>query len=152
MSTVRQALLLALTFIFLGAGIVAHGQVYSWVDENGKKHFGDRIPPQYQDQAAEYEMKETNSAKAVEHVEYATPTQRPRSSGRSVATSGQFGLSGGSRSSAGGGSCEAQKAAYERAQACWGNCRQFNSSGGRAGINAAHSACKKCQNLSKPKC
>ena len=152
MSTALKAVVLAVSFTLLGGASLAFGQVYSWVDENGKKHFGDRIPPQYQDQADEYDLKETNSSQKIERVEYVQPTQRRTTS----ASSNQRGVEDffGSQAGVNGGSCEAQKAAYKRAQDCWAQCRTVGAYGGRGGgaVNASHSACRSCQNLPKPKC
>ena len=33
--------------LFLASGPVAAGKLYKWVDENGKVHYGDKIPPKY---------------------------------------------------------------------------------------------------------
>ena len=38
------AIALAATFV---SGTAGAGQLFRWVDENGKVHYGDRIPPQY---------------------------------------------------------------------------------------------------------
>ena len=47
MSKLLHALVLSTTLLLLGASPLAFSQVYSWVDENGKRHYGDRIPPEY---------------------------------------------------------------------------------------------------------
>ena len=134
------------------ASPLALSQVYSWVDENGKKHFGDRIPPQYQDQASEYKIAEPNSAEAVEPT-----TRRPvqtspystRSSSDSAGSRTRYENHG---TVASDGSCQARKAAYERAQECWGQCRQYNAYSGTSKINAASQRCSRCPNLEKPRC
>ena len=30
-----------------------HAEMYQWVDENGKRHFGDKVPEQYQEGASD---------------------------------------------------------------------------------------------------
>jgi hypothetical protein len=136
----------SLAMVLLFASPLAWSQVYSWVDENGRKHFGDRIPQKYQDQAAEVEMGETNSSQAV----VSRPRSSSQSGNRSRSTSGSGSPSPSEVDSSSGSadldSCEAQQAAYSRAQSCWAQCRK----GGK--INAARSACRSCENIKKPRC
>ena len=44
-------LLRFITIIFVAAAFSAEAEIFSWIDENGKQHFGDKIPPDYQNQA-----------------------------------------------------------------------------------------------------
>lgn len=43
----RPLLSLAVALAFSGA---AHAELFKWVDENGKTHYGDRVPERYQKQ------------------------------------------------------------------------------------------------------
>ena len=38
-------------FLLLLLSVPAQAEIYTWVDENGKKHFGDRVPEKYKTQA-----------------------------------------------------------------------------------------------------
>lgn len=44
---IRPLLVLALVLALAG---VAHAELFKWVDENGKTHYGDRVPERYQKQ------------------------------------------------------------------------------------------------------
>ena len=124
---------LALTLLFFSS--LALGQVYSWVDENGKKHFGDKIPPQYQNQASEYDLKETNTSQAtevqkksrVQQVDSNTSWYTDRDNRNSYNTSTR------STSSSSSSSCEAQKRAYEESKWCFESCRRQRGNVGNCG-------------------
>jgi len=47
---VRPTLVLASVLVLLATGSTA-AEVYTWTDENGQKHFGDKIPLEYQEQS-----------------------------------------------------------------------------------------------------
>lgn len=48
--------------VLLGAAILSfsfpvHAEIYTWIDENGKKHFGDEVPEKYKDQKKQVKVK-----------------------------------------------------------------------------------------------
>ncbi len=67
-----RILVLILTLVCLGP---AFAKTYRWVDENGKVHYGDRIPPQYIQQPTQrlndrgIVVEERNRAKTAEEIE-----------------------------------------------------------------------------------
>ncbi len=151
-STSFRTLVLSAALLLVGASPLAFCQVYSWVDENGKKHFGDRIPEQYRDQGSEYEMGQTNSSDAVKPQ--ARPQPKPSSNQYSYENYKPIANKPASNSRSkysNPNSCEAQKEAYARAQACWSRCREYRADGSSR-INASGSACRGCSNMKKPSC
>lgn len=143
MSTIPALPRLLLTLILLLLSPLTSSQIYSWVDENGKQHFGDQIPPQYQDQAQEYDVPETNSSEAVEvDTSRPTGTSRPRSAaGDGASDSAQPSLRS---SKPAGNSCADLKAAYAESQRCFTACRM------RGNNNIAN--CGHCTQMKKPDC
>ena len=55
------------------------GQMYKWVDENGVTHYGQTIPPEYRDQAAEEMNRRGMTVRRIEPA--GTPEER-RAAGR----------------------------------------------------------------------
>ena len=51
----RHTFVLACVLILLATGSTA-GEVFTWTDENGQKHFGDRIPLEYQEQSKRVDL------------------------------------------------------------------------------------------------
>lgn len=51
-----KEILFFITFLF---SMEAFSEIVKWVDENGKVHFGDKVPPEYADQSTQVEI-ETN--------------------------------------------------------------------------------------------
>ncbi len=47
----------------------AHARIYTWTDENGKKHFGDAVPPQYQAKSESVHV--NTNAPSAEQIEAA---------------------------------------------------------------------------------
>ena len=149
MLTIPRTSALFMALILLLFSPITLSQVYSWVDENGKQHFGDSIPPEYQDQASEYAIPDTNSAVAVqsgqrpesrdanpysvirgEDLEPARPPPPPNQSNR--------------REYPDSGNCAERMAAYEESQRCFRECR--------VGGNNNIANCGHCPQMSRPNC
>jgi hypothetical protein len=122
---------------------LAWSQIYSWVDEDGKKHFGDKIPLQYEDQASEYEMPEINTSEAIEVQEQPSSSSSNTGSTLSGASSGSIERPASSRPAS---SCAAAHEEYQRSVSCYEKCRVLV--GGRINI----SRCGGCKNVKKPNC
>lgn len=112
-------------------------QVYSWVDENGRKHYGDTISPEYKNQATEVKLSKPNTAAAVE----VDSSAAPKSAAGSERRKPNIVIPGG-----GEPSCEERWEAYRQSQECFMGCRALR--GGR--INTT--ACGHCTNVKKPDC
>ena len=130
-----------LALLFLLASPLSLGQIYSWVDENGNKHFGDKIPPEYQDQASEYEVPETNSAQAIEPQTRRQAISRPRQAPAREQTQNDSMPTQAAREPR---TCEERKAAYAESTACFNSCRTGSSN------NIAN--CGHCKQMKKPNC
>ena len=131
-----------LGFLFLSALLVcvapaAWSQVYTWVDENGRKHFGDSVPPEYEGQAVEVKLPKPNSAAAVEVDDSAALRAREEREQRKP----NIVIPGGDEPT-----CEEKKEAYRKSQECYMECRVLR--GGQ--INTT--ACGHCTNVEKPDC
>lgn len=57
MKTKALTLFTALSFLALSS----LAETYSWIDENGKKHFGDKVPPEYKDSAKQVDLPPLNT-------------------------------------------------------------------------------------------
>lgn len=131
-----MVLLLAIAFNF------AYAEVYSWVDKEGKKHFGQEVPKEYANQSKVLEVKEVNAMDATK-VSPTTPqrktyTQQPA---RPLPTQQQD-------LNQNLNQCEQQKLAYENSVKCYARCR--NSDARAAGVNNV-AACH-CVDAKKPNC
>jgi hypothetical protein len=62
-----------LAWLAVAAANAAHSQVYSWVDENGQRHFGDRIPEKYREKTSEVQFEDVNEMLSVQPE----PERRP---------------------------------------------------------------------------
>ncbi len=129
-----------LMLCFLFSFTSAHSEIYSWVDKDGKKHFGEEVPKEYQKQSKAIDVKPVNRMQATEiteapqqsikqsHPAYTSPEDNP-----SQKTDG----------------CEQQKQAYENSVLCYASCK--NNGDGIAYVNNVAS-CGHCQDLKKPDC
>lgn len=122
----------------------AAAEIYSWVDERGKKHYGDRVPEKYRDQGNNVSVSPTNTfdgpaATPAPTAVYAPSPwdSRPKPKPASKTASRQ--------PTATAGSCKEQMLEYRRSQVCFARCQMQN---GR--INAAK--CSGCKNMTKPRC
>lgn len=61
----KQITLLSFIVALMALAPSAHAKIYKWTDENGKIHFGDRIPAKYTNSAHE---QLSNSGKTIESV------------------------------------------------------------------------------------
>lgn len=140
----RLGWLLLCGLLLCGRPVAA--EVYKWVDENGKTHFGDAVPEQYQAQQEtlnpEANIVESDLKKGYKPAPPAAdprwtvqpPTLRMPPVRSPVPTAGT------------GGDCESQWAAYQRAKVCFNHCGTETSSGGR---NVSRCA---CTDVPKPRC
>ncbi|GGY88159.1 hypothetical protein GCM10011613_36510 [Cellvibrio zantedeschiae] len=130
------ALLLSIAFSF------AHAEVYSWVDKEGKKHFGQEVPKEYANQSKVLDVKEVNSMDATKVTPAApqrkTYTQQPANPLPTQQDDYTPNLT----------KCEQQKLAYENSVKCYARCR--NSDARAAGVNNV-AACN-CVDAKKPNC
>ena len=136
---------------------IIHAGVYTWIDENGKKHFGDVIPPQYAGQVDDVEVEihtpteeqikkaKDRAAKGLEKINNRTNTKHSR-----AAKSKSQAQAKKKKSS----DFESKMSEYRDSQACFVKCRRpiyvydrYNQKRFRGYDN---SACGHCKNVSKP--
>ena len=163
--------------LLLAASPAALGQVYSWVDENGKKHFGDRIPPEYENQGKQVELNATNSADAV--------APRERESQSSASSYAERQLEAQRRQAENAerrrkfsselaedqfrdvqvsmptkadleltpSECAKAKRNYEISQQCMDTCRHVTrNADDRLQARKTHPSCTKCSKVRRPRC
>ncbi len=129
----------ALVLLLAGISILAQAELYTWVDKNGKKHYGDKIPPEYAKQASSVEQKKTNTMPAPPSVNFYQAPARNQVNNQPAADN----------SSNQGNSCEQQKRAFEESQACYDDCRLHRVR--THNVNNV-SACGHCTDVKKPNC
>lgn len=126
----------------------ANAEIYSWVDKDGKKHFGQEVPKEYAKQSTVVETKPINSMDATKVPAKPKETnktafqleQERRFVPPEIDTTPARKLS----------SCEQQKQAYEQAEKCFSNCRQTSwSANGQ--IKNDVSSCH-CADAKRPDC
>jgi hypothetical protein len=137
----------SLLLITLSCVLNAHAALYSWIDKDGKKHFGDKVPAEYAKQVKSVEIKKTNTMDQPPVV--TTPGVSKTASRAITQTSNQ--------QNGDTGTCDAQKRAYEDSVACFSRCRitnqdNINSDGSTSPHVNNVAACGHCTNVSKPNC
>lgn len=131
--------ILGLAFSFSGS----HAEIYSWVDKDGKKHFGQEVPKEYAkkstvlDVKAVNSMDETKTRPNYQSASSPVPQPLPRAN---TQDNGDENLS----------RCEQQKRAYEESVACYARCRLPKDSYGPRVNNV--SGCTQCVDVKKPNC
>lgn len=148
----------------------AHAEIYKWVDENGKVHFGDRVPEQYKDQAGDVDVEvrqptEEEIAEAEKRsAELKASRMRMQSTNRAQHGSGGYYPGANRKSSTAPASAyDRQMAEYRKSQACFASCAvtvhrvpitrrlpdgtTYQMPGG---TRRDLSACGHCRNVKKP--
>jgi hypothetical protein len=143
---------LFLVLLFLAFPVQA--EIYKWVDENGKTHFGDRVPEKYQEKADNVELKMhqpteediaeaenrnaalTNSRKLMETSNRSTRTSSsaPRKKTRQYASD-----------------YDRQMSEYRQSKSCFSACQVTRPKSPHiGGTYLDNSACGHCTNAKKP--
>ena len=59
----RYSSLISLALLLGSLGpLDAHARIYSWVDEEGKVHYGDRVPAEYREASSRVKLKDSSIA------------------------------------------------------------------------------------------
>lgn len=141
-----KRIFLGLTIVLLMvASMASHGEIYSWVDKEGKKHFGEKVPKEYLNKSTQLEVK------AVNTMDAAKSAPRSRSVPKTAAEQEQerrFLQSGPDPEPIQNlSNCERQKKAYEESIACYSSCKNKNMHHVNNVANCSH-----CVDLKKPSC
>lgn len=133
--------MLSLVF-FVSAGF-ANAEIYSWVDKDGKKHFGQEVPKEYAKKSTVLDVKSVNVMDETKVQSTPRNSNRPSFPQPQAAAAENDTYENLS-------SCEQKKRAYEESVACYAECRlPKEASGGR--VNNV-SACRHCVDAKKPNC
>ena len=140
---------------------ISHARVYTWVDENGKKHFGDIIPSQYQGQVDDVNVeihtpteKQVQDAKgrANNYSREVKSIKKKRQERRDNAKRNAQAKKKREKSSS--NDYESRMAEYRESEACFIRCRRpiivENSYGLKYQQGFDLSACGHCKNVKKP--
>jgi len=127
-------------------------QVYTWVDEGGNKHFGDRVPEKYRNNSNAIDLKKTNTTpireanKSISAV-LGKPKPKPKPKHESTVRERKVleKKDVSSKSKVKQSECSAQFAKYNESMRCFSTCRNSNG-----GINRAK--CPSCTNVVRPSC
>lgn len=130
--------------VLVALAVTASGDVYTWVDEHGRKHFGDRIPEQYQDQSgtvdvdvrqptAEEIAAERQRTADMESVEIDLPKRVRQSQGSNEVTPWQKQQ----METAGMSDCEKAWYNYRKADECFARCASRSSDVGKSAIHTS---------------
>lgn len=122
------------------AATSSYGEVYSWVDKDGKKNFGEKVPKEYLKQSTALDVKPVNSMDAAEVPRKPTAIETSNQPQQGFAPPPAERLS----------SCEQQKLAYAQSVKCYASCRQ--TEGGFNGRTVNNVANCHCVDVKKPNC
>jgi hypothetical protein len=141
---------------------VTHAKIYTWIDENGKKHFGGVIPPQYKGQVDNVEVKihtpteeevqraKKKAAKNISKVK--ADREKKRMSRRSYSPSNTPAKKKKSSSD----DFESRMEEYRKSQECFRSCSRPimvpdpNAPGGQRQRGTNNSGCGHCKDIRKP--
>lgn len=138
--SIVTAMLLIFTFT------CTHAEVYSWVDKEGKKHFGEKVPKEYANQSTELKVKSVNTMDAAKVTSQPDNNNVQRQQPRRFTPpanqdSDDSTLSG----------CEQQKLAYQKSVQCYSRCQGNNNDRYSNHVNNV-AACSNCVDVKKPNC
>jgi len=145
--TSKTSILVLITLFSLSffSGTVM-SEIYTWVDENGKKHFGDRIPDEYRTKSNSVDLKNANTIPSRK-IDYPAPSVSKKSKAKNSNKKNKVVVKKKVPSKAKNRDmeCKEQFAKYKKSIRCFSACR--NAGGG---INLAK--CPKCTNVPRPRC
>ena len=134
------AFLIAGILLFVGSSSVRAG-VHTWVDDDGHRHFGDRVPPGYRSQSRSIPIEPSPGVDRVQPdlPEIGLPGDReaPAESASEART----------RKDPAEMSCEQRRRAWRRSKACYAECRQEIRDGGWNNARCGH-----CREMTRPDC
>lgn len=123
---------------------LAHAQIFSWVDEQGVKNFGDKVPEKYKKDESEVSLNKLNTAQSVDTAKLNELSENIKASNDKREESKPK-LEEVATEQAKPQTCEEQIEEYERSYACFDKCRNANGS-----INRAK--CPDCVSVTRPAC
>lgn len=133
--------------------VSVNAEIFTWKDENGKTHFGDKVPEKYKDNNSEVEIGAVNSADPEKTRKTKGPgwfTRKPEGKSKPAQSATEKPAAKAPKT------CAEKKAAYARSEACFEQCRlyTYDQYGNRrpSGMNSVCAAQNGCQNMKKPDC
>jgi hypothetical protein len=141
-------------FLLMVLAFPVQAEIYKWVDENGKTHFGDRVPEKYQQKAGNVEVKihqptEEDIAEAEDrNSELINSRMLMESSNRSTSTSRSAPRK---KTRQYASDYDRQMAEYRESKSCYAACQVRTPKSPRVGgTYLDNSACGHCKNVTKP--
>ena len=123
---------------------LAQAQIFSWVDEQGVKHFGDQVPEKYKKDKSEVSLNKLNTAQSVDTAKLNKLSENIKASNDKREESKPE-LEEVATEQTKPQTCEEQIEEYEKSYACFDTCRNANGS-----INRAK--CPDCVSVTRPAC
>lgn len=127
--------------LFLNVSL-SFAEVYTWVDKDGKKHFGQEVPKEYANKGKVVDLKTMNVMEKTNAnpTSFPTPTnyQEPQAQSEPEAPAEKL------------SACELKKREYEKSVACYASCRFPKDNRGSRVNNVA--GCGHCVDVKKPDC
>jgi hypothetical protein len=131
-------------------------EIYKWVDEKGKTHFGDRVPQQYQKNAGNVDVNirqpsADDIAAAQQRNEDLANSAKMMESSQSARR--KSGSSARNKTGKSGSGYDKQMSEYRLAKSCYAACqvrRPVMPGQGRTGFYLDNSACGHCTDATKP--
>ncbi len=139
---------------------LAHARIYTWIDENGRKQFGDVIPPQYRGQVddvrvnihtpSEEEVNKAN-ARAEKNIKNMHPKENANKQSHKEKSSSNTTAQKENKSA---DDFESRMEEYRKSQRCFDACSQPIMAVDRFGNEYQRgtdiSACGHCKNIVRP--
>lgn len=128
---------------------ISFSEIYTWVDEKGRKNFGDKIPERFQKSGDEVSLNNLNTMLApkitkTENVISLDVNDNNEVENSTIKNNKKYPQKN-IKSLQKNRSCDEQVAEYQRSLACFSQCRNSNGS-----INRAK--CPTCENVVRPSC
>ncbi len=142
MKKIMSKIILLLCVAYASTG--AQAKIYSWVDKEGKKHFGQEVPKEYANKSKQLDVKPINSMDSTK-----VPALQPKVEPRSYLPPEQMPRNQPEPESENLSACEQQKRAYEASVSCFSRCR-LDRDAHRTQVNNVASC--NCADAKKPSC
>ena len=146
MKSISSSLVILLLVL---ASIGAQSEIYSWVDKDGKKHFGEEVPKEYLNQSKTLEVKPINTMDATKAPK--KPKEMEKTAFQLEQERRFIPPEEDNRPTQNLSSCEQRKKAYEQSVSCYSSCRSIQvDRNGQQRSNVSN--CRQCVDVKRPDC
>lgn len=135
--------------LLMALPLLAAAEIHSWVDENGRKHFGDRVPESYQDKSSPVTVS-PNKAVRFERPDMPKPNYSPQNEWQPDPGNiyqPPHRAQANKEPQEATGTCAEQRAAFKKSAECFSRCQTKHHNGARD-----NSLCGHCQAVKSASC